>query len=202
MRLNRLVQALRELAGRPPLVSIAGLVALVVACGYVYLLLGIVARDTAHLVASASTVTPPASESETTPTPTATSTVTPSGPTATSTVTPTYTPISYTPTPAFLVYTVQRGDTLGGIARRYNTTVAAMMELNSLKSDLLSIGQELLIHGQRHVSSPEPTSTPTASPETATPTPTATAPSTWDPGVRFPAPAAKAPPSSCSSSRK
>ncbi|HQA67535.1 MAG TPA: LysM peptidoglycan-binding domain-containing protein, partial [Aggregatilineales bacterium] len=29
-------------------------------------------------------------------------------------------------------YTVQRGDTLGGIARRYNTTVATLVQLNGL----------------------------------------------------------------------
>lgn len=179
MKPIRLMQALRTAPGRLGPTSVTGLVALVLACSYVYLLMGLVARDAGRLAATAADVPSPVSESEGTwaPTPTTASTATPSGPTATSTATPTYTPISYIPTPAFLVYTVQRGDTLSGIARRYNTTVAAIMELNSLKSDMLSVGQELVIPGQRHVANPDPVVSPTngVASATATPTPTATA---------------------------
>jgi murein DD-endopeptidase MepM/ murein hydrolase activator NlpD len=75
------------------------------------------------------------------------------------------------------VYTVQQGDTLSEIARRYNTTTSAIMELNSLRSDLLSIGQELLIPGQRQTASPEAANGATED----TPTPTATASSTPSP---------------------
>lgn len=42
-------------------------------------------------------------------------------------------------------YVVQSGDTLWLISRRYNTTVDAIKQLNGLNSDMLSIGQVLLI---------------------------------------------------------
>ena len=42
-------------------------------------------------------------------------------------------------------YTVQPGDTLWAIARRYNTTVDVIKSLNGLTSDLLRIGQTLKI---------------------------------------------------------
>lgn len=42
-------------------------------------------------------------------------------------------------------YTVQRGDTLYSIARKYNTTVRELQELNNLSSLNLSIGQVLKI---------------------------------------------------------
>ncbi|MBM6616073.1 LysM peptidoglycan-binding domain-containing protein, partial [Desemzia sp. RIT804] len=34
-------------------------------------------------------------------------------------------------------YTIQSGDTLSGIARKYNTTVANLKSLNNLKSDTI-----------------------------------------------------------------
>ena len=43
------------------------------------------------------------------------------------------------------IYTVQSGDTLYSIARRFNTTVDAIKRLNNLTSDILSIGQQLII---------------------------------------------------------
>jgi len=42
-------------------------------------------------------------------------------------------------------YTVVAGDTLYGIARKFNTTVAKIKDLNNLTSNLLSIGQTLKI---------------------------------------------------------
>lgn len=42
-------------------------------------------------------------------------------------------------------YTVKSGDTLYSIAKKYSTTVSKIKELNNLKSDALSIGQELII---------------------------------------------------------
>jgi len=42
-------------------------------------------------------------------------------------------------------YTVQKGDTLYSISRRYNTTVSDIVSLNNLKTTTLSIGQKLLI---------------------------------------------------------
>ena len=42
-------------------------------------------------------------------------------------------------------YTVQSGDSLYSIARRFNTTVDELKTINNLTSDILSIGQKLLI---------------------------------------------------------
>ena len=42
-------------------------------------------------------------------------------------------------------YTVKKGDTLYSIARKYNTTVNAIKNLNNLSSSLLSVGQTLKI---------------------------------------------------------
>lgn len=44
-----------------------------------------------------------------------------------------------------ITYTVKRGDNLWNLARTYNTTVAKIRTLNGLKTDLLSIGQQLII---------------------------------------------------------
>ena len=49
-----------------------------------------------------------------------------------------------TPIPYF-EYTVRPGDTLWLLARRYGTTVSAIKNLNGLSSDILNIGQILLI---------------------------------------------------------
>ena len=43
------------------------------------------------------------------------------------------------------VYTVKRGDTLWSIARDNNITVQSLKEKNNLTSNLLSIGQQLII---------------------------------------------------------
>ena len=42
-------------------------------------------------------------------------------------------------------YTVQKGDTLYSISKRYNTTVTHLKSLNNLKSNELSIGQSLIL---------------------------------------------------------
>lgn len=49
------------------------------------------------------------------------------------------------PTTEYIQYTVQPGDNLYSIAQRYNTTTAEIMQINNLKSNLLSIGQVLKI---------------------------------------------------------
>jgi LysM repeat protein len=52
------------------------------------------------------------------------------------------------PTPAISLYVVQAGDTLSTIARRFNTTMAALSELNQLADlDLVRVGQVLIIPG-------------------------------------------------------
>ena len=45
----------------------------------------------------------------------------------------------------YITYYVQRGDNLYNLAREYNTTVSEIKKLNNLTSDLLSIGQSLLL---------------------------------------------------------
>ncbi len=43
------------------------------------------------------------------------------------------------------IYTVKAGDTLWNIAKRYNTTVEELMRLNNLSSDLIMVGQQLML---------------------------------------------------------
>ena len=43
------------------------------------------------------------------------------------------------------VYIVKKGDTLYSIARLYNTTINRLKEINNLKTNMLSVGQKLLI---------------------------------------------------------
>lgn len=176
MSLTTYLQALRRMVKKPPVVSVAGVVALLFACSYVYLLTTLVPRDSAHLVPSLATASTSSNQTRETPSPspTATRTSTPTRPAGSPTRTPTYTPISYTPSPAYLTYTVRAGDTLSGIARRFDTTVQAIKELNSLTSDLIAIGQELLIPGRQEASSPPPTATETNTPVVPTSTPTTT----------------------------
>lgn len=45
------------------------------------------------------------------------------------------------------IYVVQQGDTLSAIARRYGTTVQALMAYNSLTSTTIYVGQRLLLPG-------------------------------------------------------
>ncbi|HRI57130.1 MAG TPA: LysM peptidoglycan-binding domain-containing protein, partial [Anaerolineae bacterium] len=51
--------------------------------------------------------------------------------------------VAATATP--VVYTVQRGDNVNKIAARYGVTVRDLMALNDMRSDLLQIGQKLII---------------------------------------------------------
>ena len=46
---------------------------------------------------------------------------------------------------AQVTYIVKRGDTLSGIARRYNTTVSNLAKLNNIKNvNLIYVGQKLI----------------------------------------------------------
>ena len=78
-----------------------------------------------------------------TPSPTPTGTPTPK-PTVTPTPKPTGSPTP-TPTPAAKTYVVVSGDTLSKIATKFGVTVAAIKTANNLTSDLISIGQKLII---------------------------------------------------------
>ncbi len=51
-------------------------------------------------------------------------------------------------------YKVKSGDTLGALAKRYGTSVAAIQAANNLKSTNLRVGQSLSIPGQAPVDSP------------------------------------------------
>ena len=61
--------------------------------------------------------------------------------------TPTATPIPRpTPTPTVTVYVVQPGDTLSGIATRFNLTLDDLVEANRIVDpDALQVGQEITI---------------------------------------------------------
>lgn len=54
-------------------------------------------------------------------------------------------PTNNTPTNDNVVYTVKKGDSLYSIAREFGTTVSAISELNNLSTNVLSIGQKLLL---------------------------------------------------------
>jgi LysM repeat protein len=61
-------------------------------------------------------------------------------------------------------YTVQRGDTLGSIARRFNTTVQVLASLNSIANvNLIRAGQVLKLPGGT-VPGPQPTQSPVGTP--------------------------------------
>jgi LysM repeat protein len=118
---------------------------------------------TAELAPSASATTTPQVTRTLTPTaspsatPAATQTATPSAtalpPTATPTATPipTAEPTAAPPTAAPAgprTYTVQPGDTLGGIARQFGVSVPALIKANNLtpaQADSLRVGQKLVI---------------------------------------------------------
>ncbi|CAI8257196.1 MAG: putative peptidoglycan endopeptidase LytE [Opitutia bacterium UBA7350] len=46
------------------------------------------------------------------------------------------------------IHTVKRGDTLSGLAQRYGTSVSALKRSNHLSSDLIQVGQTLIIPAQ------------------------------------------------------
>lgn len=58
-------------------------------------------------------------------------------------------------------YTVKRGDTLGAIAARFNTTVTALARLNNISNpNLISVGQVLRINGTANAPVSTPRNTP------------------------------------------
>ncbi len=53
-------------------------------------------------------------------------------------------PITGVTTPIHHCYTVKKGDTLSGIAKRFGTSVSAMMRKNKLKTSRLHLGQQII----------------------------------------------------------
>ena len=79
----------------------------------------------------------------------------------------------------YKTYTVVRGDTLSGIARRYGTTVSYLAKLNNIRNvNLIYVGQVLKISEVVTVTpaKPNPTPAPPPAPSPAKPTPTKTSP--------------------------
>lgn len=60
------------------------------------------------------------------------------------------------PNQPLIYHTVQRGDTLSNIARRYNVSVAAIRATNGLTSDTIYVGQRLLIPNSLGYPTPTP----------------------------------------------
>ncbi len=126
----------------------------------------------AMIAPSTTAPTPPPDPTPTvTPTPDPTPTVTPT-PTPTPTVTPTPTPTATpTPTPTYVAYQVVRGDTVWALARRFGSTVTAIVQENGLNSKaLIRVGQTLQIP----VAGTTAVTPPTVAPPAAPPAPTYT----------------------------
>jgi LysM repeat protein len=66
------------------------------------------------------------------------------------------------------VHKVQRGETLWGISRKYNTTVANIQKLNLLKSTTIRVGQSLKVKGQAVVTQKAKPATTKVASSTAT----------------------------------
>jgi LysM repeat protein len=115
-------------------------------------------------------VTKPTATPEPTPTPEVAEVV------PTATLPPTATPAPYTPeptptptvTPTPLIYIVQSGDTLSGIAKRYRVSASVLQEANGIEDPRrLQVGQALIIPQEEEAqAASEPTPTPTPLPFT------------------------------------
>ncbi len=80
------------------------------------------------------------------------------------------------------VYVVQKGDVLGTIARKHGTTVAKLKAANSLKSDMVRVGQKLRIPSDAVSPAPAAGNAPVA-PSHRTPAATSGATTTPPPAV-------------------
>lgn len=92
-----------------------------------------------------------------------------------------------------IAYTVRQGDTLSGIAAGYRTSISVLRSRNCLASDLLIVGQRLIVpYGGGGTSNPTPTVAPTRGttpPARATATPTRVRPSPTPRPTATPTPA-------------
>jgi len=88
------------------------------------------------------------------------------------TILPTPTPFPCLgPPPSWQIYVVQRGDTLYSLARRFGTTITAIIQANCLRSYTIYVGQQLYLPPLPPTFTPTATGTPT---DTPTPTPSLT----------------------------
>lgn len=88
---------------------------------------------------------PPSAAAEATPTSLPPATTTPR-PAPTVTPRPVWTATPSVSQSARVTYVIESGDTLSGLARRYNTTVDAIVRLNNMvEPDKLAVGTRLLI---------------------------------------------------------
>lgn len=109
-----------------------------------------------------------------TPSPSPRPTRTPS-PTATATFTPTFTPLPP------IIHIVQKGESVGIIAKQYGVSEKAVLEANGLQADsIIRIGQELII--PRPTPTPEPAATQAAQAPQPAGTPSATGAPALAPG--------------------
>lgn len=92
--------------------------------------------------------------------------------------TPTPTPFPCLgPPPSWQIYVVQSGDTLYSLARRFGTTITAIIQANCLRSYTIYVGQQLYLPPLPPTFTPTATVTPEATgtpTETPTPTPSLT----------------------------
>lgn len=169
-------------AGRPPTADVAQSVAAVQpTTRVVQPTIAATATPGSNQAVAEPTSPPPASSPTSLPAATA-----PPDPSATAAPEPTAGPV---------VYTVQHGDTLYAIARRFNVPVDALLRANTIYNpNLLYSGQQLTIPGYAPPTpTPPPTETPTPGP-TPTPEPTATPlPPDFLPPLATPTPPAEAP---------
>ncbi len=90
-----------------------------------------------------------------------------------------------TPTGGMLIYSVQSGDTISGIAEKFKSRADWILQANNMNaSAILRIGQSLLIPLSPVTPTATPTSNVTPPPPTPTPAPTLAAPALLSPADR------------------
>ncbi|HEY8965605.1 MAG TPA: LysM peptidoglycan-binding domain-containing protein, partial [Candidatus Methylacidiphilales bacterium] len=95
-------------------------------------------------------------------------------------------PAPAAPAAGSAVYVVKSGDTLHRIAKTNGMTVAQLKEMNHLASDMLKIGQKLVVKGSATAPAPAPAAVPPAPAATPAPAP-ASAVAAVAPAVSAPA---------------